>query len=446
MSLNQIYNIREPELFKRIANFTNIEVATSGVYRGVYTKNNNKWSMLFGVLALGGSTKSNEHQACCYKYPEYQFICQPVKGITLGELIKSLERGAGLPVPSVPALEHGERTLNWTESLIPSHLSNHQFPIRRFSARLSSDVECRECKLVAHGMTFHASAFEYVKEFLGLDRFHGSSDGKRGELCIDIADQRGHLVLSNEEVRYYCKATDTLAVVGEIDGDPVNLSSSQDRYIFEQEKVSDVELWLVTDSDEIVDYRSSSEREYRYGSQTNNSGLIKLLQIITAGESEYCEFKQYIDLVSKKNNKAWELDKTVCAFSNHQGGKLFVGVDDDTRIVGINEGCQQHYQCAPNEGAECYQKAVIKRLQESLNKNQCFSTYLIEHDGLFILVIDVHKANGLNYLLTKKEAYIRRGASSAQLTPSEIQAFPVDRDVLGLKLIVDEPAANRGVY
>ncbi len=446
MSLTQINNLREPELTKRIASFVDIDASTSGIFRGVYTKNNNEWSMFLGVITLDGYANDAEHQTCHYKYPEYQFVCQPVNDVTLKMLMENLERSTDLPIQGIPSLGHQEDNLNWTESLIPSHASNNQFPIRRFSARVCSDVHCHESKLVAHGMPFHPSAFEYVREFLGLDRFHGSSHGRKGELCIDISDQRGYLALSNEEIRYHCKSTDTLSVVGAIDGDPVNLSSSQDRYVFEQEKASDVELWLVTDNDEIVDYRSSSEWEYRYGAQTNNTDLTKLLQIITAGESEHCEFKQYIDLVSKKNNKAWELDKTVCAFSNHQGGKLFIGVDDDTRIIGINEGCQQHYQCAPNEGAECYQKMVIKRLQESLNKNQCFNTYLIEHNELFILVVDVHKSNGLNYLLAKKEAYIRRGASSPQMTPSEIQAFPVDRDALGRELFADESVTDRGFY
>lgn len=70
-------------------------------------------------------------------------------------------------------------------------------------------------------------------------------------------------------------------------------------------------------------------------------------------------------------------------------------------------------------------------MQESLNKNQCFNSHLIKYKGMFVLVIDVHKANGLNYLLNTKEAYIRRGASSARMTPAEIQSFPVEQNVLG---------------
>lgn len=444
MSLVKTNNLRKPELVKRISSFTNIEESISVILRCVLVKNNSDWSLLMGNILL--NTRGDEVQECYYKYPNYHFICKSLNSIIFSKFLFGFDSENSLSILDFPDLRYESADLNWTESLIPSHASNDQFPIRRFSARVCSDVHCHENKLVAHGMAFHPSAFEYVREFLELDRFYGSSDGRKGELCIDISDQRGYLALSNEEIRYHRKSTDTLSVVGAIDGDPVNLSSSQDKYAFEQEKVSDVELWLVTDSDEIVDYCSSSEREYRYGAQTNNIEPTKLLQIITAGESEHCEFKQYIDLVSKKNNKAWDLDKAVCAFSNHQGGKLFIGVDDDTRIIGINDGCQQHYQCSPNEGAQRYEKIVTKRLQESLSKNQCFNTYLIEHNELFILVVDVHKANGLNYLLAKQEAYIRRGASSPKMTPSEIQVFPVERDALGRNLLKAESGLEWGSY
>ena len=335
-------------------------------------------------------------------------------------------------------------------SVSPSHAHDEQYSKRRFSARICADVHCHDSKLVAHGMPFHSSAFERVTEFLGLGKFHGSSDGRKGELCIDIPDHRGCLILSDQDVCFQSNVSNVsnvLSVVGSIDDVPVALTSPLEKHDFEPEKAMDVELWLVTQANEILDYCSSTEWEHRYGAESNNTNLEKLLGIISTGESEHCEFKAYIDLVTKKNVKAWDIDKTVCALSNHQGGKLFIGVDDETRIIGINEGCQKYYQGeSDTENAEAYQKAVVKRLQESLNKNQCFDAYLIEHNKLFVLVVDVHKANGLNYLLATKEAYIRRGASSPKMTPTEMQAFPVARDVLGRELLTADVSSEWGAY
>jgi hypothetical protein len=443
MSLTEMNNIRAPELSERIAQFFSLDEDISGVFQGVYTKMNNQWSMLRGVITLNDSTTQSEVEPCQYQYPGYQFICQPINVLTLAELISSLDENADVLIPGIPSFGKRESTPNWTESLIPSHTHDGQFPKRRFSARICADVHCRDSKLVAYDMPFHSSAFERVTEFLGLEKFHGSRDGRKGELCIDIPDRRGRLIMSDQDVCFLSNVADALSVVGAIDDVSIALTSPLEKHEFEPEKAVDVELWLVTQANEILDYCSSTEWEHRYGAESNNKDLENLPGIISAGESEHCEFKAYIDLVTKKNAKAWELDKTVCALSNHQGGKLFIGVDDETRIIGINEGCQRHYQGESDaENAKAYEKAVVKRLQESLNKNQCFDAYLIEHNKLFVLVIDVHKTNGLNYLLATKEAYIRRGASSPKMTPTEMQAFPRERDVFGQELLATDTSSE----
>ena len=47
-------------------------------------------------------------------------------------------------------------------------------------------------------------------------------------------------------------------------------------------------------------------------------------------ESKKVEFKE---IVSHKNYEKWA--KTVAAFANTDGGKLFFGVDDDENAIGI---------------------------------------------------------------------------------------------------------------
>jgi hypothetical protein len=443
MSLTKINNLKEPKLTERMAQFINLDDEISAIFRGVFTKANDSWSMLMGNIIVNDNSNPFDIEACHYQYPEYQFICQPISELSVAKLITNVGEDANILIPGLPELGKRESHLNWDESLIPSHFHQEGFPVRRFSARVCSDAQCHDTKLVAHDMPFHPSAFELTRNFLGLEKFHGSSDARRGDLRIYIPDRRGHLVFSESNIRFHSDIHNELSVVGSIDDVPVALTNPLEKHDFEPEKAMDVELWLVTQANEILDYCSSTEWEHRYEAESNNTDLEKLLGIISAGESEHCEFKAYIDLVTKKNAKAWDIDKTVCALSNHQGGKLFIGVDDETRIIGINEGCQKHYQGeSDTENAEAYQKAVVKRLQESLNKNQCFDAYLIEHNKLFVLVVDVHKANGLNYLLAMKEAYIRRGASSPKMTPTEIQAFPVARDVLGRELLAADVSSE----
>lgn len=438
MSLKQISNLGHAELLKRMTKFVDPDASVPFVFHGVLSRHSGNWSLLMGTLTFYEIGDRNDHEGEAFQqhYPDFRFISGLRGKIAPSDLVAGLNEERRLPIPNLAGLVFERGNINWTESLTPSHASQGPFPERCFTSRVCSDVYCHDSKLIAHGLPFQRSAFEYVREFLGLDTFHGNSDARKGELSIKVPDRRGYITFSDREAHFIDGRGDgaaALMLVGAIDGRPVQLRS-EEKFAVERGNASDVELWLVTDNDEIIDYRSSSEWEYRLVTQTDSGNSGKLFQIIASGESEHCEFKPYIDLVDSKNNKAWELDKTVCAFSNHQGGKLFIGVDDDTRITGINEGCQRHYNCDLRDGVRFYKEAVKKRLQESLVKNQCFDVYLIDQDEKFVLVVEVQKANGINYLLQKNEAYIRRGASSPRMTLAEVQAFPEETDVLGRKL------------
>lgn len=438
MSLTQTPNLDHAELVERMAQYVDLDASVPFVFRGVLCRSNGTWSLLMGTLTLYEKDARSEQEAEAIQqhYPDFRFISGLSGEITLSNLLLGLNEEHQLSIPGLADLVFERGSLNWAESVTPSHVSEGSFPERCFASRVCSDVYCHDRKLIAHGLPFHASAFEYVRAFLKLDTFHGNSDGRKGLLSIKIPDRRGHITLSDQEAYFSegdCERAVALLLVGAVDGKPVQLKPDE-KFGFDRNKAADVELWLVTDSNEIIDYRSSSEWEYQLATPTDSADLAKLFQIIASGEGEHCEFKPYIDLLDKKNTKALEIDKTVCALSNHQGGNLFIGVDDDTSITGINEGCQRSYNCDPQKGAEVYQNAVKKRLQESLVKNQCFDVYLIDHDKQFVLVVEVRKASGLNYLLKKNEAYIRRGASSPRMTPAEIQGFPKGTGVLGSTL------------
>ncbi|MDO6423747.1 AlbA family DNA-binding domain-containing protein [Saccharophagus degradans] len=433
MSITQHINIRQAELIERMARFIDVDGKVSFLFKGVYTKHNSEWSLLSGCVKLNTSLVNGDNQECFQEYPEYLFVCR-IMDFVPADMLQRLHGEEDIFVPEIEKSKAQNEDINWSESLVPSHISGSKFPIRRYSARLSNNVQCFESKLVAFNLEFHPSAIEYVKKFIGLKHFNGSSD--RGELRIDIPDLRGYLDINDKGVRYKSCSKVAMSVVGSIDGEPVNLLPDQDVYLFEKDQPSDIELWLVTDSNEIVDYCSSSEWEYQYGTQTSKRDQSQLLKIIAAGESEHCEFKKYIDLVTKKNSKAYDIEKTVCALSNHQGGRLFIGVDDETCIVGINEGCNRDYKNESEEkNIELYRKSVEKRLQESLKKNQCFKTYLLEQQGLVVLVVEVQKTSGLNYILPKNETFIRRGASSPKMTLSEVQLYPIERDALGRDIL-----------
>jgi predicted HTH transcriptional regulator len=56
--------------------------------------------------------------------------------------------------------------------------------------------------------------------------------------------------------------------------------------------------------------------------------LHPILQLIAKGESDTLDFKKTISSASK-------IAKTLCAFANHKGGRLLVGVNDSGTLAGV---------------------------------------------------------------------------------------------------------------
>ena len=59
----------------------------------------------------------------------------------------------------------------------------------------------------------------------------------------------------------------------------------------------------------------------------------KIKELLSHGENKQVEFKKCTDKVSAS------VYETVCSFLNAEGGYIFLGVDDDGAILGINPKC-----------------------------------------------------------------------------------------------------------
>ena len=57
----------------------------------------------------------------------------------------------------------------------------------------------------------------------------------------------------------------------------------------------------------------------------------RIHKALTGGETTRVEFKSCRDKVSKS------VYDTVCSFSNHSGGLIILGFDDDMNLIGVNK-------------------------------------------------------------------------------------------------------------
>ena len=100
----------------------------------------------------------------------------------------------------------------------------------------------------------------------------------------------------------------------------------------------------------------------------------KIRKALTEGEHTRVEFKSCRDKVS---NSVYD---TVCSFSNHSGGLIILGFDDDMNLVGVNKNASVNLK-----------KNIINTLG---NKEVFFPKLTIEpeieeYEGKTIILIDV---------------------------------------------------------
>ena len=100
----------------------------------------------------------------------------------------------------------------------------------------------------------------------------------------------------------------------------------------------------------------------------------RIHKALTGGETTRVEFKSCRDKVS---NSVYD---TVCSFSNHSGGLIILGFDDDMNLIGVNKNASSNLK-----------KNIINTLG---NKEVFFPKLTIEpeieeYDGKTIIVIDV---------------------------------------------------------
>lgn len=200
---------------------------------------------------------------------------------------------------------------------------------------------------------------------------------------------------------------------------PIDLSGDADA-MFDGGVIADAELWLLAKGNALIDYVSTTQWPYKYAATPQMVAREEeLLRLILGGESEACEFKPSVDLA---NDKALQLEKTVCAFSNQKGGTLFIGVSKEGDIEGMASHAMRRSDDTDTALA-AYAEAVRMRLLEALKDNQCFEVNVARVAGAPLVLVTVVKSLDINFLLKTKTAYIRHGATSMKLTPPEMSAM-----------------------
>ncbi|MCP3063702.1 ATP-binding protein [Myxococcus sp. K38C18041901] len=142
---------------------------------------------------------------------------------------------------------------------------------------------------------------------------------------------------------------------------------------------------------------------------------------LRSGENEFVEFKPFVE--AKDQTKEAELVKTVVAFSNTQGGRLYVGVDDNGVPQGLSELKKMTKRTEDN--VEIHLKSAIDRLHHLLRTNiKLIPQYDVEvHDkeGRPVIIVNVKRGDHPPYATAQNEYFVRHGSSSMRPEPDELR-------------------------
>ena len=174
-------------------------------------------------------------------------------------------------------------------------------------------------------------------------------------------------------------------------------------------------------------------KNYYFGLSTeensNDSDNRDYSSLIETGESDYIEFKSSLrwDYNSGGVNKKLEhvIAKTIAAFMNSNGGKLFIGVDDNGEVLGLDKD----YETVKNNNKDGFLLQLDQVVNNYLGKenHHYISSNIIQIDGKDVCVVEVLNSGQPVYVKNKEngnqEFFVRASASSQPMDMKEANEY-----------------------
>ena len=188
-----------------------------------------------------------------------------------------------------------------------------------------------------------------------------------------------------------------------------------------------IEFVLTDKAGTIYDYLL--ENNYRYEGigwdrlSNENTSLIQVVrEACQSGEGLHIEFKPFIELDGRKNNeKLKEIIKTVVAYANTKGGQIFLGINDDCELQGIDEQLAK-WVTGVADGTACnkYLGALRGRIRDVVVGEPVMVFKQTVVDSHLVAIIEVSEAREKPvYIRQDHYLYVRHGSNNTKAAPDE---------------------------
>lgn len=405
--------------------------------RAVIVFTNSQWSMLACTVEAITRDSGMVDAAASRHYPQAILYEDWLSSAELLSFVSQVNDGR---------IVLGEHTLSAVET--HRQWSRDQVPWRNiymdragqvFSARFDRSNASAYGALLAPDQPYYPDITEAGRDWLPFAVYHGSSDARNGEVVLLLPETRAFLhevTQENEILRILIHGTRAkelpLLLKGAWWDDKgihhfeanITNGSGQARI---PTTAARVECVLTDETGTIYDYMR--EDSYRYQgigrdrSANDNTSLAQVVRAASqAGEGLRIEFKPFIELDNKKNNeKLKEVVKTIVAFANAKGGRIFLGINDDCELQGIDEQLSKSAGGTADASAcDKYLGKLRGRIRDVVvgETEMVFKQTVV--DGHLVAIVEIAEAKEKPVCIRQDHyLYVRRGSSNTKVSPNE---------------------------
>jgi hypothetical protein len=155
-------------------------------------------------------------------------------------------------------------------------------------------------------------------------------------------------------------------------------------------------------------------------------------QVLTAcldGEGMHNEFKPFVEELKAigsrdQKTKLRQLVTTVVAFANTQGGRIYIGIDNECRLQGISDALQKWSKTdVCDEVADHYCRTLTARLRDHLIGDFHMRISQVTVNSALIIVVEVSPSPSKPAMVKDDNIlYVRAGSNNKQLPPDQWQS------------------------
>lgn len=409
--------------------------------RAIFYKSNGKWVLQSCVVEGISTNRYDQEKVQPREYPEAVLFEDWLTLDELRDFIEKASQGSFSLGEYVLEATTGNRLL-WNKERLP--LSNNYMPYAGYvwTSRFHDQVNSMTGVLLAPQQPYYPDLHEAVKDWLPFTVYHDSSDGRKGEISLLLPETRAYFedAIPNGDFVDLCISG---AEMHNLNLEVKGAWWNEEGIHHFSEQVSDgharlnipedarrLDYFLVDANGAVYDYQQ--EDGYRHtglGRKRKTDKNLTLTNLVREacnyGEGPKIEFKPFIypdNSKQKDNNKLIEIFKAVVAFANTQGGQIFIGINDEGEIEGINTALAKWVGAESNEVAcNQYISTIRTKIRDELRSDVQLDFGQTVVDGQRIVIIEVKesKKKPVTFKQEQNTLYLRRGSNNTKTSPEE---------------------------